>query len=175
MDSIYFRYLLFTIQWDLGKFHHDLTATEPWKWFFFFGESSPLIGPNYSSQRNICDLPRWDRPESSWTTDRIVMDSIYFIYLIFTIRYYSLLNIYISLCISLIYLPLLCQKNISDEESRSESNMEWFRAIHIPKTWDFHECFFKLTHELYTIYKYLQIKLVWCLYTVYVLWWWYTL
>ena len=27
----------------LGKFHHDLTTTEPWKSWFMLGESSPFM------------------------------------------------------------------------------------------------------------------------------------
>ena len=28
---------------DLGKFHHDLTATEPWESWLGFGKSSPFM------------------------------------------------------------------------------------------------------------------------------------
>ena len=29
------------VSWYLGKFDHDLTTSEPWKSWFFIGESSP--------------------------------------------------------------------------------------------------------------------------------------
>jgi hypothetical protein len=32
-----------TLLINLGKFHHDLTATEPWKSWFILGRSSPFI------------------------------------------------------------------------------------------------------------------------------------
>ena len=48
--------------WKLGKFHHDLTTSEPWKSWFIYGELSPFMAARFRLV-NYYNLPRkmgWD-------------------------------------------------------------------------------------------------------------------